>query len=185
MISQFYNESTIKQGIFKDIFPENIQYGKWEVVKIPRQPYVKLQYRNKKESVCSDSSVYIIEYFKDIYNRSFNSILIAGLGIGTLSYLCQDFCNTIDVVESDDELITLITQKGHLNNKVNIINDDIFNFTTDKKYDVICLNIWLSDKPDDFENQITTLRSHFANNLNENGIIHIPIIDYYNSTCYQ
>lgn len=182
MISQIYSLETIKKGILTEIFTENIQQGEWEIVKSSTHPYTRLKHQDINETIASDSEIYITEYFNEIFDKSFSNILIAGLGLGILPYLCQSFCETIDIVEFDNDLITMMTQKGHLNNKVSIFQGNIFEFSTNKKYDVICFNIWLSEKTNDFENQMNFLKNRFVNNLMENGTIYIPIIDYYKKT---
>jgi len=131
--------------------------------------YLELWYPNGKSIM--DNPDYITDYSEELLDIEFKSILIAGLGIGAQAYVCQDFAQ-VDVVEVDENVININNQIGRLNNNVNIINDDIFTFSTDKKYDVIVLDIWwlapverISDK----------LIEKLLPNLNDGGFIYIPI----------
>ena len=182
MISQHYSTESINNGLLKNTFIENINSTNWSVLASSKDPFTRLKHINKKETISADTTVGILNYYGEVYNKSFDSILIAGLGLGVLAYLCQSFCSTVDVVEIDSELIQLVSEKSYLNNNVSIINKDIFDFTTDKKYDIICLDIWLMDKPSDFNDQINLLQTRFENNLTENGMLYIPIINCYKNS---
>ena len=112
-----------------------------------------------------------------LYNRNFTSILCGGLGMGVVPFLVQPFCNKVDVVELDSEVIDLINNKtNYLDPKVNIIQGDIMTHTTDQKYDVILIDIWVNDI-DIFNQQKPILEAKYAANLNPGGLLYFPLAD--------
>jgi hypothetical protein len=110
----------------------------------------------------------------ELLNRDFNSILIAGLGIGLIPYICNNAGIETDVVDISSELINIIQPLGYLNG-VNIINDNIFTYTPTKQYDVILLNIWTCDCSENFETEISNLTTKYNQYLNQSGIVYVPI----------
>lgn len=121
-----------------------------------------------------DHSITLTKYAEQLLDTDFNSILIAGLGLGVIPYVCNNAGIQTDVVEINQELIDAIQPMGYLNG-VNIINDDIFTFTPTKQYDIILLNIWTCDCAENFETQMTNLLTKYNEYLNYGGIIYIPI----------
>lgn len=82
----------------------------------------------------------------EIIQIATGSVLVAGLGIGLilLPMMNKEEVTEIDVVEKHSEVIELVAEQLPLNNKVNIIHDDIYRFTSKKKYDTIYLDIYPS-----------------------------------------
>ena len=150
----------------------------WKIKKHPSQNYLLLE--QVDECVWFSDKADLIEKFYDqIYNRNFSSILCAGLGLGVVPYLIQDFCDKIDVVEISQSNIDLIKQKtNYINQKVNLINSDFRNYNTNEKYDVILIDIWTCDL-ESFENEKDDLISKFTNNLNQGGLLYVPLDGWY------
>jgi hypothetical protein len=123
------------------------------------------------ELVSTDNPNYILGYSSELLDVEFDSILIGGLGLGVMSYVCQDFAQ-VDVVEINQDVIDLATQLGHLNENVNIIHDDIFTFSVEKTYDIIVLDIWYEALS---EETITLLEEKYIPFINEGGFLYIPI----------
>jgi len=91
-------------------------------------------------------------------------VLIAGLGIGLILLPIQNKkeVNRIDVVEKYEEVIDLVAEQLPLNHKVNIINDDIYKFQPEIKYDTIYF--------DTFPTTPASLLNEFRESyLNSNG----------------
>ena len=91
-------------------------------------------------------------------------VLIAGLGIGLILLPIQNKkeVNRIDVVEKYQEVIDLVAEQLPLNHKVNIINDDIYKFQPEIKYDTIYF--------DTFPTTPASLLNEFRESyLNSNG----------------
>ena len=118
-----------------------------------------------------DNPDYIINYSEELLDVEYDSILIAGLGLGTQAYVSQDFAQ-VDVIEFDQNIIDINKQLGYLNENINIINDDIFTFSTEKIYDIIVLDIWWSSPGEEISNQLI---EKFLPNLEVGGFIYIPV----------
>ena len=133
---------------------------------------------NENNSFQSDDNIkYITNYADELLNREFSSILIAGLGLGNIPYICKNNspCSVVDVVEINQEVIDLVTSIGHLNN-INIINNNIFSYEPIITYDIILLDIWnCIDCNENLQNEIITLVERYKPTLNEGGFIYVPI----------
>ncbi len=75
----------------------------------------------------------------NIIEHSFGEVLIAGFGIGliVLPIMNKIEVESIEIVELQKEVIDLISTQLPLNNKVKIINDNIYSYIPEKKYDTI------------------------------------------------
>lgn len=71
-------------------------------------------------------------------------VLIAGLGIGMIPLAIQDKpeVTSITIVEKEPEIIKLIKSQINFNSKVTIIEEDIYTFRPDCKYNCIYFDIW-------------------------------------------
>ena len=143
-------------------------------------------YKSNGLSITLDHPGYIFNYINDILDIEFNTILVGGLGLGITSYLCQSFAN-VDVVEIDKDIIDIVSQLGHLNESVNIINDDVYTFIPNKTYDIILLDIWHEVITEDNnvrklewwdflnEEKCDEMISKYLPFVNEGGFLYIPI----------
>lgn len=143
-------------------------------------------YKSNGLSLALDHPGYIFSYANGLLDIEFNSILVGGLGIGITPYLCQNFAD-VDVVEIDKDIIDIVSQLGHLNQNVNLINEDLYTFTPNRTYDIILLDIWHEVLTE--ENNVRKLNwSDFLNEekcdqmiekylpyVNEGGFIYLPI----------
>lgn len=178
MISDNFTVEKIKNGVLVSFFDDYVEIDNWIIQKFKNENSIYLSHKKKPNLVTFDDSLYIIKYYlSELYSRSFSTILLGGLGIGLLPYMCQTFCDKVDVIEIDKQLINLIKSKNYLNEKVNIYNSNIFTYITDEKYDVICIDIWDYDTLETLQSEISTLKSKFSKNLTENGVIIFPIIN--------
>ncbi len=126
-------------------------------------------------SVYNDYSKFIEDEFLDgLYGKSFNSILCCGLGLGVAPYLVQPFCDTIDVVEIDQDCIDLIKSAGFLLPKVNITCDNILNYTPTRTYDFILLDIWQNTKGN-YQTERETLVTNLTPFVNQGGTFYLPL----------
>lgn len=126
--------------------------------------------------IFSDNTSFVEDFLNCIYNKQYSSILCGGLGLGIAPYLSQPFCDTIDVIEIDQDLIDLINTAGYLSSKVNIINQDIFTYQPQRKYDFILMDIWQKNNGT-FDIEVETLKNKFTSYLNDGGEICVPL-DY-------
>lgn len=95
-------------------------------------------------------------------------ILIAGLGIGLIVLAIQNKkeVKSITIIEKSSDVIDLVAKQLPLNNKVKIINADIFNWKPkDHKYDVIYLDIWNYINSDIYEKEMKPLKERFKGYL--------------------
>ncbi len=79
-------------------------------------------------------------------SRSFGDVLIGGLGIGMILAAIQDKpeVKSITVLEKSSDLIKLVFPQLCLNEKVTVINADVFDWKPPKgkKYDCVYMDIW-------------------------------------------
>jgi spermidine synthase len=103
--------------------------------------YVRLLYKN--EVVMSDTNMEKRTNY-DFVSKAHGDVLIGGLGIGMIVMAIQDKkeVKSITIIEKSKEVIDLVKPNLPFNNKVKIIQEDIFSFKTKEKYDCIYLDIW-------------------------------------------
>ena len=73
-------------------------------------------------------------FFKNSFDGfSYDKVLVVGLGLGLIPYELSEVngCSKIDVLEIDQEIIDYTISSGHLNSNINLIQGDIYNYTTD------------------------------------------------------
>jgi hypothetical protein len=77
-------------------------------------------------------------------NQAKGDVLVAGLGIGMvlLAVQANPEVDRIVVVEKEQEVIDLVEPQLPLNKKVIIVNDDIFEYHPQHKFDTIYFDIW-------------------------------------------
>lgn len=158
---------------------DSISQGNWTIFKSPVGLSIKNRL-NRPPVVFIDDVSFIESFLDKLYNREFTSILCGGLGLGVAPFLCEPFCDTIDVVEIDDEVIQLVNTAGYLSSKVNIIHDDIFTYKPQKKYDVILCDTWMDDSGN-FYQEVATLIERYTPYLNEDGLLYLPFVDLLNN----
>lgn len=125
--------------------------------------------------IFSDNTSFIEEFLSCMYEKEYSSILFGGLGLGVAPFIVRMFCTTIDVIEKDTDVIDLVNTAGFLPSNVNIINEDIFDYQPQQKYDFIMIDIWQT-KNAPFETEVQTLTQKYTPFLNENGILCIPLL---------
>ena len=129
-----------------------------------------------------DDIRYITKFCKSLDTLDFDSILIGGLGVGVVPYYLENYKSktNIDVVESNPYVVETVSSL--INLKYTTITTSLFfTYKTDKKYDLILLDLWWDDflkewgKSQDFF--MSKIKIKFKNNLNEGGKIYVPILD--------
>jgi|LauGreDrversion4_2_1035121.scaffolds.fasta_scaffold40927_3 hypothetical protein len=185
-ISIYDNLTSQNRGLFSDIIINPVITENFRLRKHPNELVDRWLLTENRDyttyNICmygvknygDDHIVNITSFAKELLNRDFNSILIAGMRIGLLPYICKNAGIETDVVEISQEIINIVNPLGYLNG-ANIINDNIFTFTPTKQYDVILLDIWNCDCDSNFDEQMTELIAKYNQYLNEGGIIYIPI----------
>jgi len=157
-------------GVFGITLSEDLVNNGYIITKNPR--FNHLFMLNPEGVVLSvDNPYYILEYSSELLDVEFDSILIAGLGIGVMPYVCQDFAQ-VDVVEINQDVIDLAKQLGHLNENVNIIHDDILTFSVEKTYDIVVIDAFYEALS---EERISLLEEKYMPFINEGGFLYIPI----------
>jgi hypothetical protein len=176
-----YNNLPELTGILNSQITEPLYSQNYQIIQIPKRNWWVLM--DKTEDIFSrgaysdDNLTLITNYISEILNKDFSSILIAGLGLGTMPYVCKNnsSCSVVDVVEIKQEVINLVTSIGHLSN-INIINDDIFTYEPTITYDIILLDICdCSDCNENLQSNITVLVNKCKQYLNTNGFVYVPI----------
>lgn len=174
-----------REGVLNDfknqMTQDYIRYNDWRIIKHPYGLILeKAFYRG---FIFKDEIGFIEKFLDKLYNREFTSILCGGLGLGVAPFLCQSFCNTIDVVEIDADLIHLINTTGYLSPKVNIVQGDFFTYEPQQKYDVILVDIWQHTSDENFEKELDAIVKKYSLYTTEGGILYLPIADLIGKDC--
>lgn len=169
-----------KRGIlneFREKLPQDIiRHNDWRIVKSKLTNGLVLEKAFYKTNIFSDNIHFIEKFLSKLYDREYNSILCGGLGLGIAPYMCQSFCDVVDVVEIDADLIHLINTVGHLTSKVNVICDDFFTYEPQQKYDVILVDIWQNELGD-FYKEVDIIVEKYFPYLNDGGLLFLPLVD--------
>lgn len=168
-----------REGVLNDfknqMTQDYIRYNDWRIFK---HPYgLILEKAFYKGFIFKDEIGFIEKFLDKLYNREFTSILCGGLGLGIAPFLCQSFCNIIDVVEIDADLIHLVNTADYLSPKVNMIHGDFFTYEPQQKYDVILADIWQHTSDENFEKELDTIVEKYILHINEGGLLYLPIAD--------
>lgn len=138
---------------------------------------------NKNGDLIMSNHNLMLRHYKPYLDSLNGEVLISGLGLGLLLLpLLEDIAVTkIDIIEMDMDIIDYVyinrLKKLDINNKINIINHDIFTFETTNTYDYILLDTWSS--PDETSiSEANILKLKFTSNLKSGGSIDVPILDF-------
>lgn len=76
------------------------------------------------------------------YDLAYGDVLISGLGFGILAlWLCsKPEVNSVTVVEMSEDVIKIFKDNNTIPDKLNIINDNMITYNTEKEYDVLLLD---------------------------------------------
>ena len=121
--------------------------------------------KEKQEVVMSDS--WMERYTNQAFiQKAKGDVLIAGLGLGMIILAIQGKAevNSITVIEKDRQLGDLVlNQLGkYLSSTVEVIYEDIFQYKTEKKFNIIYFDIWNSAGEN--YDQMVTLKKRFKKN---------------------
>mgnify|MGYP003669329707 FL=1 len=116
-------------------------------------------------------------FYKNSFDGfSYDTVLVVGLGLGLVPYELSEVnkCSKIDVLEIDQEIIDYTISSGHLNSDINLIQGDIYNYTTTETYDLIIIDtIWYEHEMTDEDYGL--LESRLLPNINTGGALYVPI----------
>ena len=127
-----------RNSLFEHFISSPIETERFSISKNGKNKYRFVDKSKNVGNIYNEDDVEFTEYFyRRLFGINFDSILISGLGLGIVPYICQNTTSIVDVVEIDSEIIDFVSGIGHLNSKVNIINSDINHFTPIRTYDVI------------------------------------------------
>lgn len=123
---------------------------------IPTGEYIRLLDKNKSFDKCimSDTPMEHNTNYK-LLQRANGDVLIGGLGIGMvlMPLMEMEEVKSITIIEKHQEIIDMVGKQLPLNDKVKIINGDIFNneFPRGTKFDVIYFDIWNVISSDEYK----------------------------------
>ena len=116
-------------------------------------------------------------FYKNSFDGfSYDKVLVVGLGLGLVPYELSEVngCSKIDVLEIDQEIIDYTILSGHLNSDINLIQGDIYNYTTTETYDLIIIDtIWYAHEMSNEDYEL--LKSRLLPNINTGGALYFPI----------
>jgi len=115
------------------------------------------------------------EKIKDLYKDfTYDKVLVLGLGLGLVpeTLKVEKECSVVDVVENNQELIDYI---DFIDDSINVIKDDAYSYTPNKKYDLILIDLWWGHE-DITDEIVSDLENNYKNYLEEDGKIIIPML---------
>lgn len=180
--TQYDSLTSQNKGILLDLIPNEVYGNSFRIEKHinPKEEkwilYGIEEFGGIKKLIiyAHDEISFITNYASELIDKQFNSVLIAGLGIGMLPYIFKNESKEVDVIETNQELISVIESFGYLNG-VNIINTNAYNYTPSKQYDCIIIDIWTDADSTLLPQQISNCIFKYTPFLNENGFIYFPI----------
>ena len=106
-------------------------------------------------------------------DANWGDILYLGLHIGVVpDYIYKNkSVSSLDVIEGNDELISYVTW---IDNNINIINHNPWNYQPSKTYDIIICDLW-AETDDITQDNKTNLVNNYNSHLKNGGKIIIPI----------
>jgi hypothetical protein len=181
-LSKYDNLTSQNKGILLNLIPNEINANSFRIEKHinPKQEkwilYGIEQLGGVRKLIIysHDEISFITNYCSDILDKNFNSVLIAGLGMGILPYVLKNESKEVDVIENNQELINTIESFGYLNG-VNILNQNAYNYTPIKNYDCIIIDIWTDIESTSLVQEINNCIFKYVPFLNQNGFIYFPI----------
>lgn len=167
-------------SLFEIFISGTIETNRFLITRNQKNQYRFIDKSKSIGNIYNEDDVDFIKYFyRKLFETNFNSIFISGLGIGIVPLICQNTTNIIDVVEIDEDVINFVTELGHLQTNVNIINGDVNYFTPTKQYDIIIFDHWGVSALQSEKNNLIDTYQEF---LNPNGILTFPIIEQFKNT---
>ena len=108
---------------------------------------------------------------KSIFDFSYNSVLVGGLGLGLIPQYLHTQGKSVDVVEIDSELIDYV---DFIDSSINVIEGDIYTYNTSNKYDLIIVDLWW-DESEITDEMKSNILSNWSDNINPGGKIILPV----------
>ena len=106
---------------------------------------------------------------REFVRTAHGNVLIGGLGLGMIILAIQDFpgVKSITVIEKYPEVIELVGSQLPLNEKVKIINADVFDWKPEKgkKYNCIYMDIWPYINEDVYKKEMVPLTRKYSRYL--------------------
>lgn len=161
------------EGVFNIQLPENISINNYLIKNRLGLNFIEL-YNSEGKILSVDIPNYVTEFCSELLDIEFNSILVGGLGLGIIPYVCQNFAQ-VDVIENDINVINIVSELNHLGENINIINNDIFTFEPTKTYDIVLMDIWYNNIP---EQECDDIISKYLPFVNEGGFVYLPLNQY-------
>lgn len=143
----------------------NKELGFWENMSgIRHEKYARLRYDG--ETMMSETPM---EHRTNSYFvlNAHGDVLIGGLGIGMIILAIQDNpeVKSITVIENSQDVISAVQHQLPLNNKVTVINDDVFTFKPKQQYDCIYMDIWAYINSDVYNEEMKPLKRKYGHYL--------------------
>lgn len=146
-------------------------HGRREYMGFKQGTYVKLIRKNVtfNNIIISDTAMEKYTNY-EIYCEAHGHILVAGLGIGMILMGLQNKpeVTSITVIEKEQEIIKIIKDQLPLNDKVTIIQADIFTYVPTRKFDTIYFDIWDNISGDVWD-EIKSLQRKYRSKLVKGG----------------
>lgn len=103
----------------------------------------------------------------EFVKHAHGNVLIGGLGIGMIILAIQEKENvkSIIILEKNQEVINLVKNQLPLNEKVKIVNADVFTYEPLEEFDTIYMDIWNYINQDVYYNEMIPLMDYYSQYL--------------------
>lgn len=138
---------------------------------IPEGNYIRLVVNGD----CMMSNTPMEKRTSEVFMKNaYGDVLICGLGIGLviLPLLENDSIKSITVLEKYQDVIDIVLpqiKQFDVNNKLTVIHEDCFEYTTKDKFDTIFIDIWPYINSDIYHEEMIPLKRKYRKFLSEYG----------------
>ena len=130
---------------------------------VPAGKYARLKING--HTIMSDTPMEWRTNRECIYHAN-GDVLIGGLGIGMIIMAIQDkdCVKSITVIEKNPDVIAAVKDQLPLNDKVRVIEGDVYTYVPDRKYDCVYMDIW-GDISEELYPQMVKLKRKYGHYL--------------------
>jgi hypothetical protein len=124
----------------------------------------------KPSQIIMTDSPHVFQGYTEFFKNAYGDVLVAGLGMGMCTVALENNprVKSITMVEVEWEIIQLVSSSLWTNGKQIIINKNIFEFETDKVFDVMFFDIWMNPTKEG-KDELEFLKKKFEKNLRDGG----------------
>ncbi|MCK9544357.1 MAG: hypothetical protein M0R03_20245 [Novosphingobium sp.] len=126
---------------------------------------------NKDIYMMSDTNTEIFSNLEFLWKAK-GDILIGGLGLGIMPLILSKMegVKSVTIIEKEQDVIDLVWKQLRCSRHIDLVRGDVFTYDTDRKFDVVYMDIW-ADLNQDTDSEAIVLEEKYKNYLSQNGFI--------------